>query len=124
MKKLFLSMILSVLLMLVIFTACSKQVFDGSCTGNDEQFVVDYSVLNCTKTHEIKLEKGATINVIVESKSGRVDILVVDENGEEIYKGDNASSGKFLIDILKTGLYKFSVTGSNAKGSVNFRVAN
>jgi hypothetical protein len=86
------------------------------------QFITDYSILNCAKTSEMKLKKGTKINVVIESKSGKVDVLVVDANGEKIYKGDNADSGKFTIEIPKTSTYKFSVTGSNAKGSVSFKV--
>jgi len=116
-------MILCVLI-LIIATGCGKQTFNGSSTGNDEQFVLDYSVLNCTKTHDIKLEKGATINVIIENKSGRVDVFVEDVDGEKIYKGDDASSGKFSLEIPKTSTYKFSVTGTNAKGNISFKVVH
>ncbi len=123
MKKLSLLLILSMLI-LVSTTACSKSVFDGSCTGNDDQFIVDYSVLNCTRAHEIKLERGATIKVNVENKSGYLLILVADTNGEEIYRGDNLTSSVFSLEIPKTGTYKFSVTGSDAKGSVKFIVTN
>lgn len=123
MKKLSLLMILSVLILLIA-TGCRKQVFVGSSTGNDVQYIIDFSVLNSTKTHEIKLEKGTTINVIIEKKSGKLDILVSDSNGEKIYKSDNANSAKFSLVMPKTDLYKFSVTGSNAKGSVSFKVAD
>ena len=114
-------MILSVLILLIA-TGCTKQVFSGSSTGNEKQFLLDYSILNCTKTHHIKLEKGITIDVVIENKSGKLDVLVSDTNGEKIYKGNNPTSGKFSLVIPKTDTYKFSVTGSNAKGSVSFKV--
>jgi hypothetical protein len=123
MKKHSLLMIICMLI-LVIVTGCSKQVFEGTLTSNDSQFVMEYSILNCTKTHEIKLEKGASINVIIKSESGRVDILVEEVNGEEIYKGDNASSNEFSLNVNKTGTYMFNVTGNNAKGSVSFKIAD
>lgn len=122
MKKLSLLMILS-LLMLFVTTACSKQVFDGSSTGNEEQFIMNYSVLNFTKTHEMKLEKGTIIDVILESKSGSIDVFVEDADGEKIYKGDNAASGEFSLEIPKASTYTFSVKGDNAKGGVSFKVS-
>jgi hypothetical protein len=122
MKRSYLLIIAS-LVVLIIAAGCTKQVFSGSFTGNDKQFIMDYSVLNCTKTHEIKLQEGTAINAIIENKSGRLSILVADANGEEIYRGDNAASGKFSLTIPKTETYKFSVTGSKAKGSVSFKVA-
>lgn len=123
MKKFSLIIILSMII-LVIVTGCSKQVFNGNRTSNDTQFIMDYSILNRTEKHEMKLEAGVFVDVIIENKSGRVDILVADANGKEIYKGDNASSGKFSFKIPKTDTYKFSVTGSKAKGSVSFKVEN
>jgi hypothetical protein len=109
--------------MLFVVAGCGKQVFDGSSTGNDVQFVLDYTVLNCTKTHDMKLEKGTEVDVIIENTSGSLDILVTGSNGESIYKGDDADSGEFSIEIPEKDTYTFSVTGRKAKGSVSFKVA-
>lgn len=114
-------MILS-MLVLLIFTGCVR--FNGSRTSNDAQFIMKYSILNDTKTHEMKLKEGTIIDVVIENKSGRLDVLITDENGEKIYKGDDTLSGKFSIRILKTGTYKFVVTGKKAKGGVSFKVAH
>lgn len=120
------SLFLIILNMLIFVAAigCSRQVFNGNRTGNDKQFIMDYTVLNKTELHEIRLKEGDKIDVIIENKSGRIDILVTDTEGKEIYRGDNASSGKFSLKIQKTDTYKFSVAGSKAKGSVSFKVAN
>ncbi len=121
MKK-FLLIFMNVLI-LVIATSCNKQVFNGNRTGNDEQFIMDYSVLNKTDSQEMELKEGTIIDVIIENESGRVDILVAEVDGEKIYRGDDASSSSFSLEIPKTGTYKFSVTGTNAKGNVSFKVA-
>ncbi|AEY66089.1 hypothetical protein [Clostridium sp. BNL1100] len=107
---------------LLITVACGKVVFDGSCTGNNKQFIVDYNVLNCTKTHQMELERGTTIKVVVESKSGRVGILVEDSKGDGIYNNINAISEKFSLEIPRTDTYNFSVSGTDAKGSVSFKM--
>lgn len=122
MKKFPLLMILSILI-LIIVSSCGKQVFNGNRTSNDEQFIMDYSVLNKTETHKMKLKQGSIINVSIENKSGRVDILVANAEGKEIYRGDNADSSKFSLEIPKTDTYKFSVTGNKAKGGVSFKIA-
>lgn len=75
-----------------------------------------------TLTHEMQLNQDATINVDIEDISGRVDILITDEDGEEIYRGDDASSATFTIEVTKKGTYEFSVTGKRAKGGVSFIV--
>lgn len=123
MKKLFSLMVFSGLIFIVV-TACGKQIFDGSRTGNDDQFIMEYTILNKTETHEMKLDKGIIINVNIVNKSGRLDVLVVDKDGEELYRGDNADTGKFSLEVPKTAVYKFSVSGKEAKGSVSFKVAN
>lgn len=69
------------------------------------------------------LEKGTSIDVKIEDKSGRVDIRVTDSKDKEIYRGDDASSGSFSLEIPETGTYKFTVTGKKAKGSVSFMAA-
>lgn len=120
-KKISIVMILS-MSVLFILMGCGKRIFDGSSTGNDEQFIIDYSIMNCTKTNGMKLEKGASIDVVIENKSGHSDILITNSNGEKIYKGDDVTSGKFSIEVPKTDTYKFSVTGKNAKGNVSFKV--
>ncbi|MBU5334621.1 hypothetical protein [Anaerocolumna aminovalerica] len=116
------SLLIMIVLILVLATSCKKQVFDGNRTGNNEQFIMDYSVLNKTDTQEMDLEEGTIIDVIIEDESGRVDILVAEVDGDEIYRGDDASSISFSLEVPKTGTYKFSVTGTNAKGSVSFKV--
>lgn len=110
------------MLILAPFTGCNKQVFSVNRTGNT--FKLDYTNLNETKTHEMKLKEGTVIHVNIENKSGRVDILVADANGQEMYRGDNAASSKFSITTPKAGTYKFSVTGSKARGSTSFKVAD
>ena len=122
MKKFYL-LIISILIF-IISTGCGKQVFNGNRTGNDEQFIMDYSILNKTETHEMNLKEGDTIDVIIESKSGKVDVVVSDSSGKKVYVGHNASSGEFSFEIPKTDTYKFSITGRDAKGSVSFKVAH
>jgi len=122
MKK-FPLLVLASILILIIITGCAKQDFNGSRTSNDEQFIIDYTVLNKTITHEMSIKQGTIIDVIIENKSGSIDILVTAVDGEKIYKGDKADSGEFSFEIPETGVYKFSVTGSNAKGSVSFKVS-
>lgn len=121
-KKIFLLILLS--LFIVVFTAgCGKQTFNGNRTSNDTQFIMDYTILNKTVTHEMKLEEGAIINVSIVNESGILKILVADTEGQEIYRGDKADTSEFKLEIQKAGTYKFTVTGSKAKGSISFKVA-
>jgi hypothetical protein len=119
MKKFSLLIVLFISI-LAITAGCNNQTFDGNRTSNDKQFILDYSVLNKTMTHEMELEKGTVIDVNIKDESGRVDILVTNSGDKEIYRGNDASSCNFSIEVPETGKYKFSVTGSKAKGGVSF----
>lgn len=120
MKKSFLKAIM-LILTIIMAAGCAKPAFNGNRTSNDKQFIMDYTILNTTKTHEMKLQEGTVIDVVLEDNSGRLDVLVIDSSGKELYKGDNASSGKFSLKVPKTDTYTFSVKGTNAKGTVSFK---
>lgn len=110
------------IMILSCLAGCAESTFDGSCTGNDVQFIMEYSVLNDTEYHEMKLERDEIIDVKIENTSGRIDILVADVEGNEIYRGNDAVTGKFKLTIPKSSTYKFTVSGKDAKGSVSFKV--
>lgn len=101
---------------------CQSTAFDGSRVGDDVQFVLEYKVLNGRQTHEMALEQGERLHVQIEHKSGRLDISVTGPDGKEIYRGNDADTGAFYLEIQQTGEYGFSVTGAKAKGSVSFVV--
>jgi len=108
------------LLASIAFAGCFHGMFIGTEIGNDEQFALAFSALNTTKTHHMRLEARDTVKVIVDKIAGRVDITVADNDGNEIYRGNNAFSGEFVLTIPKTSTYVFRVTGRHAKGSVTF----
>jgi hypothetical protein len=116
------TLLISQLLFVLLFAACAAQTFDGSKTGNDTQFITSYRLLNTTLTHEMELSSGDVVAVGIVSDSGRVDVLVADEDGGVIYQGDDAPSSSFKLEIAKDGKYTFSVTGKKARGGVSFAV--
>ncbi len=54
MKKFTVFMIFAILIFSTA-VGCSRQVIKGSGTKNETQFSMEYSALNDTKTHEMKL---------------------------------------------------------------------
>lgn len=118
-----LPLLLAISILAIVFTVgCGKQVFNGNRSSNDKQFIMDYTILNRTETHEMELKKGSKVDVVIDNKSGRLDIVVANNDGKEIYRGDDAQSGKFTLDIQESGTYKFTVTGKKAKGGFSFKV--
>ena len=115
-------LIFACVVLLAIAAGCRSQDFEGTRTADENQFTLDYSFLDKTETHTMNLEQGTGVKVKIESLSGRIDVVVSDAYGKELYRGNDASSGSFLLEIPETGAYTFSVTGSRADGSVAFAV--
>ena len=81
---------------------------------------MEYSILDREESAEMKLTEGDRIQVHISHTSGNVDVIIV-ENGEElIYKGTAQENADFILTIPKTGSYQISVTGNRAKGEISF----
>jgi len=114
-----------ILIFLLVFfiSGCADKnaIFNGSKTSNDNQFVMEYEILNTTYTEELELKKDEIIKVEIVNDSGVLNVSVIGKSGEKVYKGDNISSGSFSLTIPKDDTYEFSVEGKKAKGSVSFK---
>ena len=105
-----------------IFISCENISFNGSRTGNSSQFIVDFKVLNTTKTHTMNLEQGKRINVSIKKESGDLKVYVYDSNKNYSYRSDSAFNSDFILTIDHNDNYTFEIVGSNnAKGRVEFK---
>lgn len=107
---------------LVIYIAScdNNATFSGSKTSNNNQFLVDFDVMNSTVKGDMPLSKGETVETTIDIKKGDVDIIVVNENGTIAYQGNDVETCNFMIEIKETGTYTFYITGSKAEGNVYF----
>ena len=121
MRKIF--AIFGLVLFITLLTACSPK-FNGSSTGNDTQFIMEYSILNKSDYRNMTLKSGDIINTSIVSDSGSVSIEVENSKGEIIYSDEDIPTSDFEIAIPQDDTYKFTVTGHNAKGSVKFILEN
>lgn len=76
--------------------------FDGSRTGNESQLIMQYKTLNTTTSQELELVEG--------------DIVLFDIV--------SIPTSVFQVEINDSGTYIVSVTGKNAKGSINISKEN
>lgn len=122
MKKVLL--IVCVLALIVSLTACGKTpAFNGSRTGNDKEFIMEYSVLNTTDGQELSAEAGDTIHAKIVVESGNLSIKIQKDDEEPIYESSgNEISNEFDVEIDESGIYSVTVTGEKTKGSVSFVV--
>ena len=120
MKKIIL--IICTLVFLISLTACGTK-FDGSRTGNDSEFIMEYSVLNTTDAQDLTIESGDTISAKIVIDKGSLSIKIQKDGEEPIYEGNGIStSNEFDVEIDESGTYTVEVTGKKAKGSVGFIV--
>ena len=120
MKKIIL--IVCTLVFLISLTACGTK-FDGSRTGNDSEFIMEYNVLNTTDAQDLTIEAGDTISAKVVVDKGSLSIKIQKDEEEPIYASNGIStSNEFDVEIDESGTYTVEVTGKKAKGSVSFIV--
>ncbi|SCJ12104.1 Uncharacterised protein [uncultured Ruminococcus sp.] len=120
MKKIIL--IVCTLVFLISLTACGTE-FDGSRTGNDSEFIMEYSVLNTTDAQDLTIEAGDTISAKIVVDKGSLSIKIQKDGEEPIYESNEIStSNEFDVEIDESGTYTVEVTGKKAKGSVSFIV--
>lgn len=116
--------VLCAILVIVFLTACSSD-FDGSRTGNDNEFSMEYKILNKTDSQDLNLQDGDKINAKIIVDGGTLAIKIQKDDEEPIYESDGISiSNEFEIEVDESGTYTITVTGKKAKGSVNFAVVS
>lgn len=107
-------------IIMVFFSGCAEDVFDGNLETCKDSFRLHFDKLNRTITHQMILEKDDILSVSIHIEKGELDLSVANGQGDFIYKGDNAFSGEFSVKISQKGEYHFEVTGRNAAGKVSF----
>ncbi|HAW72056.1 MAG TPA: hypothetical protein DCX37_12885 [Firmicutes bacterium] len=118
---LILSIVVLSALTLFLVGCANNQIFSGSKTGNDNQFLADFDLLNTTISGDMPILAGDSVAVAIDIKKGDVDIKVANENGTIAYQVDNVQTRNLMLTIKTAGTYTFGITGYKAKGSVHFK---
>ncbi|GEM_PF-974459 len=106
-----------------VLVACGTNenaTFNGSKTGDENHFDIDFEILNSAYEHELVMEEGESIEVSIHKESGEISVLIQQESHDPVYKGDDVQDGEFEVIISEAGTYTVSVTGKKAKGRVIF----
>lgn len=122
MKK-YLGFLCSLSLILVLsLTACGAD-FDGSRTGNDNEFVMNYKIFNTTDSQDLIVEEGDTIHAEIIVEGGSLSFRIQKDDEVPVYESKDVSlSDEFDVKIEESGTYVVTVTGEKAKGSISFTV--
>ena len=121
MKKKSFAVIIAALLSLTFFLCACEPAFVGNKMKTKNEYVLSFSALNRTEKEELYLEKGDGLEVRIELTEGEVSLLISSPEGEEYYKGNGLSNGKFTVTVERDGRCRIWVTGEKAKGSLSFK---
>lgn len=111
------------LMILVMSIAGCTPAFNGSRTGNESQFIMEYSAFNTTDSQKLVLEAEDSIDAKIVVDKGSLSIIIQQKDKEPIYESNNiSSSDNFDVAIEEGGTYTVTVAGEKAKGSVSFIV--
>lgn len=102
----------------VLLTACGEADFVGNSYKVGNSITIEYQILNMTKTEEIDLRAGDTVQFDIISEAGDVDIDFGIKDAAPVYEGSSVGTNSFTVTVHEEGRYVLTVTGSDAKGSV------
>lgn len=113
--------IFGILTITLLLTACQSSQFDGSRTGNDSQFIMEYKIFDTSDAQQLTLESGDEISAEIVVDSGKLSIEIQKDEDDPIYKSDGITvSNNFDVEIPESGTYTIRVTGEKTRGSVSF----
>lgn len=95
--------------------------FNGNRISNPRELDMDYSILNGTFTHTLKLRAGDNLSVDLSVDEGTLGIVIQRDNAP-IYSNDDLDTSSFSMEITQSGDYQVTITGGNTKGSIHMKV--
>ncbi len=109
-----------ILILGIFLVSCKYSEFNGSRTGSDSELVMEYSMFNTTDSQLLTLEKDDVIDVEIVNDSGKLDVVIQEDDKNPVFEGNNLKTSTFQVKVNESGTYKITVTGKKAKGSVSF----
>ncbi len=114
--------VLEITILIVLLSGCTfGRKFNGSSTGNEDQFIVTYTILNIEEKSALVLQKGDRVNCVIANDSGKLTVRILNEDDEELEKKEyKKDTDNFIFKAPENGKYTVAVSGKKAKGSVSF----
>lgn len=92
--------------------------FNGNRSSNSRELDMDYSILNGTFTHTLRLNAGDVLNVDLQVDEGSLGVVIQQEDGTTTYRNEDLETSQFNLEITQSGKYQVTITGVNTKGSL------
>ena len=95
--------------------------YNGNRELSATELLLDFTEMNSSFTHTLKLAKDDQLHCSWDIKHGTVDLMIVGEKGEKLYQGNKVDRADFKLVIPNDGDYSITVAGSEAGGVVHFQ---
>ncbi|MHC5229573.1 hypothetical protein ACYSNW_15010 [Enterococcus sp. LJL99] len=119
-KKVGLICLISIITLLLVSCRMIAK-FNGSRTGNDDHFIMNYKVLNIEDSQELTLKKADKVICEIDNEAGEITITITHVGKDELIKKNyKREKDQFTFEVPNDGKYTISVSGNKAKGKVSF----
>ena len=96
--------------------------FNGNSLLNPDEIAMDYTILNGSFTHTMRLQSGDVLDVALQVDEGTLGITIEGSDGTPLYQNGDLDTSQFHLEISQTDSYHVTITGSNTKGSIHLKV--
>lgn len=104
----------------IAFFGCTCERFDGNVTADENGVLLEYAVLDCSKSFTLTLNAGDALRVTSEQSRGSANITIGIPNKEPVYEGHEIKDFEFVLNITESGEYVITVTAHRASGKISF----
>ena len=114
-------LILCILGLAVILTACGRNCFVGSRTAEAGSYRLDIDRMTGSDRFTMKLCAGDTLVVQFETVKGSIYMEIKEPGGALLYVGNGKGTTDFTVSISEDGMYFVHVEAHNAKGMIHIQ---
>ena len=111
-------LILCILGIAVVLTACGQNCFVGSRTAEAGSYRLDIDRMTGTDRFTMELSAGDTLAVQFETVKGSIYMEIKEPDESSLYAGNGKGVSEFTVSISESGTYSIYVEARHAKGTV------
>lgn len=109
---------ISILLTLCLLLTAAFALADASVLRKEGQFSVHFTKSSASETHAMALRQGDHLEIQAFLTDGSANVTVKHNNGDVLYSGIGDETPGFSLILPSTEIYRITISGQNAVGSV------
>lgn len=109
---------LAMMLALLMMISGASALANTNVLRTDHSFSMNFTDLDGAEMHAMALNEGDALYISTIITGGTLSLVIRENSGNILYMSDASPEPGFTVEIPETGLYRFTVTGEHASGSV------